>query len=276
MPLAFPPSTNPYALPDKSEILSSVNKMLSLLDSGAESGGVFYWFNPSTLLRDIDNLYATQQNLMPGGPPAVEQGLLCFLNAVFALAAQCTTTGETDEFGWKVPAGSVAGYTPDQRYSPSISTPGVAGGDSQGSYFSTYPPNSAPAGITFFARAKALMVNPSDAPSLMTLKTLSIFAYYLASAHRWEAAFLHIGLAVRLSVGQGLHRRTASGSVGAMSDREREERNRTFWTVYVIDRMICALLGRPVMLGDNMIDLEMPREVVSSNSFPPPHLFQGL
>lgn len=282
-PLSLP-STDPYILPHKSTVLSLIQRFTSFLGCGSTpetmtpSGGVYYWFDAERLIRDLESLYNTVDMGMLGiSEPSkpVDYTVLCMTNAVLALACQSIAPSGVgplnveeeaiarDAFFWTsfMPRRANSGdraITPDQAFTPTSPHSALSEyNEPQPNFFTvtdyTVPhPSSIPAsrstfqpGMTFFARAKALMANPSDAPSLSTLRTLSMLSYFLLSANRWEAAYLHIGLAVRLAVANGLHRRrvmsdhelVGSGGVDRQSkQREEEDKRRTFWTIYILDR----------------------------------------
>ncbi|RPB29035.1 hypothetical protein L211DRAFT_253526 [Terfezia boudieri ATCC MYA-4762] len=305
-PLSLP-STDPYILPHKPTVASLIQRFISFLgcgstpDTASPSGGVYYWFDPDRLSRDLDTLYTSvNMGLLGIGDQSrpVDYTVLCMVNAVLALACQSTASSAVgpldveeeaiarDAYFWTsfVPRRTSNGdrsLTPDQAFTPTSPHSTLSEyGESQSNYFtvtdyntrlpgpmasntSTFQP-----GMTFFARAKALMVSPSDAPSLSTLRTLSMLAYFLLSANRWEAAYLHIGLAVRLAVANGLHRRRALTEILGLPEvdirnkqREEEDKRRTFWTIYILDRLVSCMTGRPVMLGDEAIDTELPLDI---------------
>ncbi|KAF8471116.1 fungal-specific transcription factor domain-containing protein [Kalaharituber pfeilii] len=303
-PLSFP-SADPYLLPTKQKVLSLVQRFINFLGCGTTSeamtasGGIYHWFDAEKLARDIENFDTAidvgMLNLGEQSRP-VDYSVLCMINAVLALACQATAASgpsdveeETiagDAYFWKsfVPPRRTStgdrSITSDPAFTPTSSHSAGDYNEAHPSYFtvtqfdtSSAAPSMVPnntnyqPGMTFFARAKALMVNPSDAPSLITLKTLSMLSYFLLSANRWEASYLHIGLAVRLAVANGLHRAKSYASTNSpgildqelrSKQREEEERKRTFWTIYILDRLVSCITGRPVMLSDEAIDTELP------------------
>ncbi|KAI5474389.1 hypothetical protein MNV49_003387, partial [Pseudohyphozyma bogoriensis] len=65
------------------------------------------------------------------------------------------------------------------------------------------------------------------------------------------------GLASRLAIGLGLHRKVDT-SRNNISERALEERRVTWWSVYSLDRIVAFSLGRPVAIEDEDIDVELP------------------
>ena len=278
-PLSLP-STDPYILPRRPTVISLIQKFVGFIGCGvttetmSASGGVYYWFDAERLMRDLESLYTSVDMGMLGladQSKPVDYTILCMVNAVLALSCQSTASSGVgpldveeeaiagDAYFWRSFVSRKASHenrsiTPDQAFTPTSPHSALSEyGEPQSTYYNApgdYS-NASPVGntqpfqpgMTFFARAKTLMVNPSDAPSISTLRTLSMLSYFLLSANRWEAAYLHIGLSVRLAVANGLHRRRNSNDIAGLTEvevqikrREEEDRKRTFWTIYILDR----------------------------------------
>jgi hypothetical protein len=107
-------------------------------------------------------------------------------------------------------------------------------------------------GEAFFARARALIGNPLDVTTYGTndVPVLALMALYLIENNRRDAAYMYISTAMHISVMHGIHR-------GWWTD---ETGKRTFWTVYIIDRWLSCLMGRPPTILDDAIRLDMPEE----------------
>ncbi|WVO24466.1 uncharacterized protein IAS62_005834 [Cryptococcus decagattii] len=67
------------------------------------------------------------------------------------------------------------------------------------------------------------------------------------------------GAAFRAAQEIGLHRKS-SGRLG-LSPQHEEQRRRTFWSAYVLDRMISIQLGRPFLFHDEDIDIQIPLNI---------------
>lgn len=102
---------------------------------------------------------------------------------------------------------------------------------------------------TFFARASTLLGNQLDMSrcSVGEVSVLTLMAYYMLEADRLEAAAVYVSLAARISIGLGAHR-------GYVDERGK----RIFWTLYVLDRWVSSLLGRPPAIADEAILLPLP------------------
>ena len=100
-----------------------------------------------------------------------------------------------------------------------------------------YDPSLAPGwelypGLTYFARAKHLLINPLEDASLVNMQILSLMGHYLLGIYRRDAAYLYIGLAGRTAIIYGLHK----GWMIAGQDLAGEEFKRQFWNTYILDR----------------------------------------
>jgi hypothetical protein len=87
-------------------------------------------------------------------------------------------------------------------------------------------------GETYFSRAKLLLMNPLEEASLARMRALCLMGYYMLGLYRRDAAYMYIGLAVRIGIAHGLHKGriiNIGGSVGEQIKRE-------FWNAFILDR----------------------------------------
>ena len=70
-----------------------------------------------------------------------------------------------------------------------------------------------------------------------------------------EASYMAIGVAARLSLVLGLHRKV-DGPDPAVC--EIQERHNIFWALYVFDKIISLRLGRPPTISDREIEIDEP------------------
>ncbi|KAB5566749.1 hypothetical protein GE09DRAFT_745875 [Coniochaeta sp. 2T2.1] len=108
-------------------------------------------------------------------------------------------------------------------------------------------------GETYFARARLLLGNPLDITTYSSddVAVLALMALYLVENNRRDAAYISISTAMHISIMHGVHR-------GWSVD---ERGKRTFWTVYILDRWLSCLMGRPPTILDDAIRLEMPEDI---------------
>jgi len=90
--------------------------------------------------------------------------------------------------------------------------------------------------------------------ALHHLTTLQSF--YSTTLNRRNTAYTYIGIALRLSIMLGLHRKIPGNS--PLTPPEREHRIRVWWTVYILDRLMSSKVGLPTMIQDKDIDVQSP------------------
>ncbi|KAL2158794.1 hypothetical protein VTH06DRAFT_3986 [Thermothelomyces fergusii] len=115
-------------------------------------------------------------------------------------------------------------------------------------------------GEEHFARARALLGNLLDRTTytIHDIAALTLMTLYLVENNRRDAAYMAISNAMTISVMHGLHKGGSGSEIGV----------RTFWTVYVLDRWLGCVMGRPPSTPDDAITLPLPRECPG---LPPPH-----
>lgn len=104
----------------------------------------------------------------------------------------------------------------------------------------------------WFSRARLLIGNPLDTThfGLKDVATLALMGFYLIEMNRRDAAYMYISNAMHISVMHGSHR----GWVD-------EPQKRVFWTLYILDRYISCLMGRPPTIMDDAIRVPLPHDV---------------
>ncbi|KAH7027943.1 uncharacterized protein B0I36DRAFT_365071 [Microdochium trichocladiopsis] len=102
-------------------------------------------------------------------------------------------------------------------------------------------------GEVHFARAKKLLGNPLDTTnsSVGDIPVLTLMALYLIEMNRRDAAYMYVSWGIHLAVMHGVH-------IGGWVD---EQGRRAFWTLYILDRWLSCLMGRPPCLVDDAIKL---------------------
>ncbi|KAH9884365.1 fungal-specific transcription factor domain-containing protein [Xylariomycetidae sp. FL2044] len=103
---------------------------------------------------------------------------------------------------------------------------------------------------TYFARARRLIGNPLDTTNstVHDIPILALMSLFLVEMNRRDAAYM-FNPAVRLH--DGVHH-------GWTPD---EQGKRAFWTLYVLDRWLSCLMGRPPNILDDAIRLPLPTHV---------------
>ncbi|KAM3528602.1 hypothetical protein NHJ13051_002293 [Beauveria bassiana] len=104
---------------------------------------------------------------------------------------------------------------------------------------------------SFFARASMLLRNPLDIGrcSIQDVSAFALMAYHLVEVCKRDSAYMHIAAASHLCIMLGAHR----GWVD-------EKGKRIFWTVYILDRWLSCLMGRPPVIADDAIRIPLPSD----------------
>ncbi|KAK3693066.1 hypothetical protein B0T22DRAFT_33298 [Podospora appendiculata] len=107
-------------------------------------------------------------------------------------------------------------------------------------------------GESYFARARALLGNPLEIASYTStdVSVYALMALYLIENNRRDTAYLAVSHAMHVSMSLGIHE--------GWSD---EAGRRSFWTVYILDRWLSCLMGRPPAIQDDAIVVPEPQEV---------------
>lgn len=94
------------------------------------------------------------------------------------------------------------------------------------------------------------VLRPHD---IRSVQTLLLHAVYCLRAPRGMSAWTHIGLALRISIELGMHRKSPFKHPSLAE----EIRKRLFWSCYCLDRQVSIILGRPFAITDRDIDVDV-------------------
>lgn len=95
----------------------------------------------------------------------------------------------------------------------------------------------------YFCRGRELAIcSFMDDPSVLTVQSYVLIAFYLLTVCRRNGAFMLLGIAVRAAYALGLHRSDISA---LFESRERRTRERVWKSLRVLDLFLSASLGRP-------------------------------
>ncbi|EXF86601.1 fungal specific transcription factor domain-containing protein [Colletotrichum fioriniae PJ7] len=102
---------------------------------------------------------------------------------------------------------------------------------------------------SYFARARLLLGNPLDITryTISDVAVLALMGFYLIEMNRRDAAYVYVSNAMHISIMHGAHR-------GWVDERGK----RVFWTLYILDRWLSCLMGRPPIIMDDAIRLPLP------------------
>ncbi|KAK7921378.1 hypothetical protein PG985_009400 [Apiospora marii] len=151
-------------------------------------------------------------------------------------------------------------------------------------------------GQVFAQRAKAATVDTFPCPSVAAVQACLLMAYEGFGADQDSALWMYLGLAIRMAIDLGLHkkdgvrfqgekdpwyarssnRKPSDEESSKMSDSEdtlspqdqkklEQERIDTLWSVFILDRVISSGTGRPVTLRDDDFELDFPKPTKNNN-----------
>ena len=113
-----------------------------------------------------------------------------------------------------------------------------------------------PPGFVYFSNALALLPDVHEPGSILGVQTFAYVGYFLQNMNRRDAAFLYIGIALRMAISLGLHQELPATSPAP--DTEREHRRRVWWSIYSLDRILSLKSGHPISILDEDIGVRMP------------------
>ncbi|KAF3810495.1 Thiamine repressible regulatory protein thi1 [Colletotrichum gloeosporioides] len=105
--------------------------------------------------------------------------------------------------------------------------------------------------VRFYHMADRQLQRESSKITFASLQARLLATHYLLNHSRMHEAWSSFGIVVRHAQALGLHRR----SVGPLSNHiTHEYRKRLFWAIYVNDRIISSIFGRPCAIHDDDVD----------------------
>ncbi|KAJ5567839.1 hypothetical protein N7535_007145 [Penicillium sp. DV-2018c] len=124
-----------------------------------------------------------------------------------------------------------------------------------------------PPGFQYFKYALRFLPDIHEEGSIFFVEVLCYVAYYMQNLNRRDAAFLYIGLALRMAISLGLHQEVSDPSI---SEADRNRRRRAWWSVYSLDRLLSVKSGNPITIHDEDIGITWPAAVDGSTFDPWP------
>ncbi|RJE17584.1 Transcription factor [Aspergillus sclerotialis] len=112
-------------------------------------------------------------------------------------------------------------------------------------------------GLTFYQFALKLLPDIIATASVRSVQACLLIGTYLLPLDTSGLCYTYFGLALKLAIQNGMHRKYHGEGLSA---RMIEIRNRVFWTAYTIEKRISILHGRPASLSDTDVDAAMPVE----------------
>lgn len=136
-----------------------------------------------------------------------------------------------------------------------------------------------PPGFGYFTSALNLLPDAHEVGSVLCVETLALAGYFMQNMNRRDAAFLYIGMALRMATSLGLHQEvgfnTSTGlsqgqdSAHALDSAAREHRRRVWWSVYSLDRILSVKSGNPITIQDEDIGVDLPSRLPGDPEYCP-------
>ncbi|KAK3938192.1 fungal-specific transcription factor [Diplogelasinospora grovesii] len=128
-----------------------------------------------------------------------------------------------------------------------------------------------PPGFDYFAHALDLLPDPHEEGSILCIETLALVGYFMQNMNRRDAAFLYIGMALRMAISLGLHQEVSSdqSAVPGLDEAAREHRRRVWWSIYSLDRILTVKSGNPTTIHDEDIGVALPSRLPGEPEYCP-------
>ncbi|KAK5814302.1 fungal-specific transcription factor domain-containing protein [Linnemannia elongata] len=110
----------------------------------------------------------------------------------------------------------------------------------------------------FYERAKHFIKDEYDNSQIATVQAFLLMAVQQMGFCESQRAWLYVGMAVRMAQGMGLNKEP-SEQEQSRNRLQCELRKRTWWSIYVIERFICAGLGRPLTITHKDCEAGFPQ-----------------
>ncbi|KAK3371036.1 fungal-specific transcription factor [Lasiosphaeria ovina] len=134
-----------------------------------------------------------------------------------------------------------------------------------------------PPGFEYFTHALQLLPDAHEEGSILCVETLALVGYFMQNMNRRDAAFLYIGMALRMAISLGLHQEVSSSTSSSSDDADgttldaaaREHRRRVWWSIYSLDRILSVKSGNPTTIQDDDIGVQLPSQQPSEPAYCP-------
>ncbi|KAF8980024.1 hypothetical protein BGZ46_004737 [Entomortierella lignicola] len=135
---------------------------------------------------------------------------------------------------------------------------GLASRFSESPVFRTPQPGSdRPPCTVFYERAKQLIKEEYDHSQIGTVQALLLMSVQQMGFCESQKAWLHVGMAIRMAQDLGLNKELPEHEQ-SRNRLSAELRKRTWWSCYVVERLVCAGLGRPLSIGQEDCEISFP------------------
>lgn len=112
------------------------------------------------------------------------------------------------------------------------------------------------AGVSFYRIAAELIPDVITIASVESVQAFLLLAHYTLPLDTAGLAYTYLGLALKMAVQNGMHRKYSGDLHPALVDL----RNRLWWTSYRLEKRVSILHGRPSSIASTEIDAEYPSD----------------
>ncbi|POR38321.1 Uncharacterized protein TPAR_01468 [Tolypocladium paradoxum] len=110
-------------------------------------------------------------------------------------------------------------------------------------------------GKAFYQQACRLLPDVITVASLESVQACLLMGIYTLPVDASGLAYIHLNLALKLAIQNGMHRKYPSENLDA---HIHETRNRVWWTLYTIEKRVGTFHGRPTSIADTDVDADFP------------------
>ncbi|PVH72904.1 hypothetical protein DL98DRAFT_659773 [Cadophora sp. DSE1049] len=128
-------------------------------------------------------------------------------------------------------------------------------------------------GVELYRLACKLIPDVIAIASLESVQACLLLAHYALPIDTQGIAYTYLGLAVKVAIQNGMHRKYMGTDFDAHTV---ETRNRLWWTAYTLEKRICILHGRPPSVTSNDVDADLPVDVPEFQVPGEPPKFQNI
>jgi hypothetical protein len=93
--------------------------------------------------------------------------------------------------------------------------------------------------------------------SIWNVQALLLLQLYEHNAGERNASWMFLGCALRMAIALGMHR---EGTSVGFDPIERNIRKRVWWTLYIFEKLLSVILGRPSAIDESEISVDLPEE----------------
>ncbi|KAL3417413.1 fungal specific transcription factor domain-containing protein [Phlyctema vagabunda] len=113
-------------------------------------------------------------------------------------------------------------------------------------------------GLRYFLKASSLVQIFPERATIDHIENMVLLAFFSYTMNRRNSAHHWMSSALRLSLTLGLHHNISDAIIA--DPVARQHRIRTWWTIYICDRMWGSKMGHPVAIQDDDISVDKPSE----------------